>query len=119
MGRRSFTYSAPDLVRHGRAGPAGDTYAFGVVLWELALGLPLPAALARPEGAALRAWLTEQAAAAPDEAGAVPPGVLVWPRHLPAGYPALAGECLRVQPHRRPPFDTILMRLDRVRAKPV
>ncbi|KXZ43669.1 hypothetical protein GPECTOR_83g281 [Gonium pectorale] len=72
--RRSSAYSAPELVRHGRAGPAGDAYAFGVVLWERALGLPLPAALARPEGAALRAWLAEQAAAAPDEAGAVPQG---------------------------------------------
>ncbi|KAG2439103.1 hypothetical protein HYH02_006625 [Chlamydomonas schloesseri] len=53
--RRSSAYSAPELVAHGRSGPAGDVYAFAVVLWELALGLPLPAALARPESASLRA----------------------------------------------------------------
>ncbi|KXZ45595.1 hypothetical protein GPECTOR_53g88 [Gonium pectorale] len=117
-GPASSAYSAPELVRDGRAGPAGDAYAFGVVLWELALGLPLPAALTRPEGAALRAWLAEQAAAVPEEAGAVPPGVLVWPPHLPPGYPTLAAECLQEQPHRRPPFGTILIRLEGMRVEP-
>ncbi|KXZ53579.1 hypothetical protein GPECTOR_6g496 [Gonium pectorale] len=115
--RRSSAYSAPELVRHGRAGPAGDVYSFGVVLWELALGLPLPAALARPEGAAVREWLAAQAALADPEAAsaaALPPELLAWPPHVPSGYPALVKACLREQPGRRPAFGAIVKQLEKM-----
>ncbi|KXZ53724.1 hypothetical protein GPECTOR_6g641 [Gonium pectorale] len=113
--RRSSAYSAPELVRHGRAGPAGDVYSFGVVLWELALGLPLPAALARPEGAAVREWLTAQAALVDMEAAtALPPGLLTWPPHVPSGYPALVKTCLREQPGLRPTFGAIVKQLEKM-----
>ncbi|KXZ53693.1 hypothetical protein GPECTOR_6g610 [Gonium pectorale] len=113
--RRSSAYSAPELVRHGRAGPAGDVYSFGVLLWELALGLPLPEALARPEGAAVRKWLAVQAALGDVEAvTALPPGLLTWPPHVPSGYPALVKTCLREQPGRRPSFGAIIKQLEKM-----
>ncbi|KXZ53718.1 hypothetical protein GPECTOR_6g635 [Gonium pectorale] len=113
--RRSSAYSAPELVRHGQAGPAGDVYSFGVVLWELALGLPLPEALARPEGAAVRQWLAAQAALVDVEAATVlPPGLLAWPPHVPSGYPALVKMCLREQPGRRPTFGAIVKQLGKM-----
>ncbi|KAG2439091.1 hypothetical protein HYH02_006616 [Chlamydomonas schloesseri] len=131
--RRSSAYSAPELVAHGRSGPAGDVYAFGVVLWELALGLPLPAALARPESASLRAWLSEQARLAPadddtlkgaeggDQAAgppldtlALPPGLLWWPEHTPPALKALAAECLQPEPRLRPSSAAVLARLEQL-----
>ncbi|KAG2432162.1 hypothetical protein HXX76_009084 [Chlamydomonas incerta] len=129
--RRSSAYSAPELVAHGRSSPAGDVYAFAVVLWELALGLPLPAALARPESAGLSAWLSEQARLVPlgddaleeDGAGAqapgpslaslaLPPGLLWWPEHTPGAFRELAAECLQLQPRRRPSSAAVLVRLE-------
>ncbi|KAG2432174.1 hypothetical protein HXX76_009094 [Chlamydomonas incerta] len=131
--RRSSAYSAPELVAHGRSGPAGDVYAFAVVLWELALGLPLPAALARPESAGLRAWLSEQARLVPlgndvsEEAGAepqapgpalaslaLPPGLLWWPPGAPPRLVALVAECLRPEPRSRPSAAVLLQRLQQL-----
>ncbi|KAG2432173.1 hypothetical protein HXX76_009093 [Chlamydomonas incerta] len=131
--RRSSAYSAPELVAHGRSGPAGDVYAFAVVLWELALGLPLPAALARPESAGLSAWLSEQARLVPlgddvleeDGAGsqapgpamaslALPPSLLWWPPGTPPGLVAVVAECLRPEPRSRPSAAALLQRLRRL-----
>ncbi|KAG2439101.1 hypothetical protein HYH02_006623 [Chlamydomonas schloesseri] len=131
--RRSSAYSAPELVAHGRSGHAGDVYAFAVVLWELALGLPLPAALARPESASLRAWLSEQARLAPVGAGvgegpgagtegrdldlsslALPSELLWWPAGTPPALVSLVAECLRPEPRSRPPAAAVLQRLQRL-----
>ncbi|KXZ42732.1 hypothetical protein GPECTOR_121g432 [Gonium pectorale] len=113
--RRSSAYSAPELVRHGQAGLAGDVYSFGVLLWELALGLPLPEALARPEGAAVQNWLAVQVALGDEEAAtALPPGLLTWPPHMPPGYTALVKTCLREQPGRRPTFGAIVKQLEKM-----
>ncbi len=54
----SLLYASPELLRHGARGKASDVYAFGVLLWELATGLPLPEALASCP--ALQAWLLHQ-----------------------------------------------------------
>ncbi|KXZ48477.1 hypothetical protein GPECTOR_27g647 [Gonium pectorale] len=115
--RRSSAYSPPELVRLGRAGPAGDVYAFGVVMWELALGLPLQAALAAPEGAAVQDWLAAQGAADPAEAEALPPGLLSWPRHVPKGYRALVSECLREAPRKRPKARDVVGALEQLLLK--
>ncbi len=66
--RHSPLYASPELLRHGARGKASDVYAFGVLLWELATGLPLPEALAACP--ALQAWLLHQ----PLIAAAQPPG---------------------------------------------
>ncbi|KXZ53037.1 hypothetical protein GPECTOR_8g402 [Gonium pectorale] len=110
--RRSSAYSAPELVRAGRAGPPGDMYAVAVVMWELALGMPLPEALATPQGQRLRAWLAEQATADPAKAGALPPGLLSWPAHTPRAYVELVAECLREAPAERPSAECVCERLE-------
>ncbi|KAG2446993.1 hypothetical protein HYH02_008147 [Chlamydomonas schloesseri] len=109
--RRCSAYSAPELVRHGRSSPAGDVYAFAVVLWELAWGAPLPALLARPEGAAVAAWLADQATAPPADVRALPPGLLQWPASVPPVYVALAVECLRESVSKRPSSHEVAVRL--------
>ncbi|KXZ56823.1 hypothetical protein GPECTOR_1g741 [Gonium pectorale] len=110
--RRSSAYSAPELVRAGRAGAPGDVYALAVVMWELALGMPLPAALAAPEGQRLRAWLSAQAVVDPAEAGALPPGLLAWPAHTPRALEQLVGDCLRESPAERPTAERVCERLE-------
>ncbi|KXZ52626.1 hypothetical protein GPECTOR_9g671 [Gonium pectorale] len=67
--RRSSLYSAPELVRYGHSGYKQDVYAYGVLLWELTCGLPLPDLLDGPMGRAAREWLRDQAA---------PGGILLW-----------------------------------------
>ncbi|KAG2451041.1 hypothetical protein HYH02_004310 [Chlamydomonas schloesseri] len=109
--RRSSAYSAPELVRSGRAGPAGDVYALAVVLWELAWGAPLPALLVRPEGAGVREWLSRQDLLDPATAEALPPSLLSWPSHVPPGYVALVGECLAAAPAERPLMRAVHARL--------
>lgn len=113
--RRSSAYSAPELVRQGRSSPAGDVYALAVVLWELAWGRPLPALLARPQGAGLQAWLAEQTHMDYAEAGALPPELLPWPEHVPPAYAALVAECLRERPAERPSAAEVGRRLGEVR----
>lgn len=115
-------YTAPELVWCGRASPATDAYAFGVLLWELAHGRPVPELLAAgaAEGATLRAWLTRQRAAAAGEGGAaagadaesLPAELLVWPEQVPPGYVALAEACLRGRPGERPGFGEVCERLE-------
>ncbi|PNH06314.1 putative receptor-like protein kinase [Tetrabaena socialis] len=129
--RRSSAYSAPELVRHGHTGYKQDVYACGVLLWELAAGLPLPELLSRPEGRRLREWLRAQAepGVAPQ---ALPPELLEWPsggsgatRPGPASSPpaywwsrlaGLAGECLHEQPAERPSFAQLCVRLEELLA---
>ncbi|GIL82476.1 hypothetical protein Vretimale_11869 [Volvox reticuliferus] len=113
--RRNAAYSAPELVRDGRMSPAGDVYAFAVVLWELALGTPLSSLLqqpSRPESSGLRAWLAQQSFVELWDAEALPPDVLVWPEV--ARRIALAGlveECLRAEPSARPTMTEVRKRL--------
>ncbi|PNH01641.1 hypothetical protein TSOC_012456 [Tetrabaena socialis] len=57
--RRCCAYSAPELVQ-GRCGYAGDCYAWGVLVWEVAVGVPLPELLSRAEGRGMRDWLESQ-----------------------------------------------------------
>eukprot|EP00198_Chlamydomonas_reinhardtii_P005775 XP_001695111.1 predicted protein [Chlamydomonas reinhardtii] len=109
--RRSSAYSAPELVRCGRAGPASDVYALAVVLWELAWGAPLPALLVRPEGAGVREWLSRQDLVDPTAAEALPASLLPWPAHAPSGYVSLAGECLAAAPAGRPLMRVVCVRL--------
>ncbi|PNH03967.1 putative receptor-like protein kinase [Tetrabaena socialis] len=114
--RRSSAYSAPELVRHGHTGYKQDVYACGVLLWELALGLPLPELLSRPEGRRVHEWLQGQA-----EPGALPlalpPELLEWPCGSEAEpvwwsrLAELAGECLRELPAERPDFVQLCGRL--------
>ncbi|KXZ56909.1 hypothetical protein GPECTOR_1g82 [Gonium pectorale] len=114
--RRSSAYSAPELVRAGQAGPPGDVYALAVVMWELALGRPLPEALAAPEGQRLRAWLAAQATADPTEASALPPGLLAWPEHTPQALVPLVEDCLRESPAERPSAERVCERLQAILA---
>ncbi|GLC52881.1 hypothetical protein PLESTB_000684100 [Pleodorina starrii] len=110
--RAVSAYTAPELVRHGHASPAGDVYAFAVVLWELALGCPLPALLARPEGARLQSWLAQQSRLDPRTVEPLPPGLLTWPADgVPPGLLGLVGECLRGDPATRPSARQLYERL--------
>ncbi|GLC41719.1 hypothetical protein PLESTM_001232400 [Pleodorina starrii] len=110
--RAVSAYTAPELVRHGRASPAGDVYAFAVVLWELALGCPLPALLARPEGARLQSWLAQQSRMDPRTVEPLPPSLLMWPADgVPPGLLGLVGECLRGDPATRPSARQLYERL--------
>ncbi len=115
-------------------------YAYGVLLWEVAAGVPLPELLSQPEGGAVRSWLAQQAFVPPEEAEALPAELLAWPgaeqQHnggwakgagtwnafgtsadvdggalLPAGYVALAEQCLRQDPRQRPSFEVVCNRL--------
>ncbi|KXZ48407.1 hypothetical protein GPECTOR_28g814 [Gonium pectorale] len=112
--RRSSAYSAPELVRAGRVGPPGDVYSLAVVMWELALGQPLPEALAAPQGQRLRAWLAAQAAMDPEEAEALPPELLAWPAHTPRAFAELVGKCLREAPSDRPSAERVCERLEAI-----
>ncbi len=142
--RRSGLYVAPEVVRYGRCTPASDVYAYGVLLWEVAAGVPLPELLSQPEGGAVRSWLARQAFVPPEEADALPAELLAWPgaeqQHrggrgaadgdgaeagggtnkngdgveggmLPAGYVALAEQCLQQDPGQRPTFEEACNRL--------
>ncbi|GIL60051.1 hypothetical protein Vafri_14720, partial [Volvox africanus] len=114
--RRNSAYSAPELVRDGRTSPAGDVYAFAVLLWELALGAPLPSLLqqqpSRPEGSRLRAWLLQQSLGDLWDAEALPPDVLVWPEQARRlGLTGLVDECLRAEPSARPTMTEVRKRL--------
>ncbi len=140
--RRSGLYVAPEVVRYGRCTPASDVYAYGVLLWEVAAGVPLPELLSQPEGGAVRSWLAQQAFVPPEEAEALPAELLAWPGAeqqrmgnrvsgdgtgsgdgtnvdgdgsglLPAGYMALAEQCLRQDPRQRPSFEDVCLRLER------
>ncbi len=146
MRRRSGLYVAPEVVRYGRCTPASDVYAYGVLLWEVAAGVPLPELLSQPEGGAVRSWLAQQAFVPPEEAEALPAELLAWPGAgqqrtgslgeeagekgngdavgnsvdvdvgslLPAGYVALAEQCLRQDPTQRPRFEGVCLRLERI-----
>ncbi len=131
--RQPSLYSAPELALYGRASFATDSYAFAVLLWELAHGRALPELLTRPEGAAAREWLSKRhCAVLPQQAGtdrgrvadadedkgggvgALPADALVWPEGTPAGCVELAGECLREEAGLRPSFEGICGRLEAI-----
>ncbi|KXZ56126.1 hypothetical protein GPECTOR_1g106 [Gonium pectorale] len=111
--RRSSLYSAPELVRYGHSGYKQDVYAYGVLLWELACGLPLPELLERPVCRPVRDWLREQEA--PGSAvSSVPAALLVWPEASPPGLWALAERCLRELPAERPDFREVCQVLEQI-----
>ncbi len=128
--RRSGLYVAPEVVRYGRCTPASDVYAYGVLLWEVAAGVPLPELLSQPEGGAVRSWLAQQAFVPPEEAAALPAELLAWPGAgqlgsggrgaegpaegacLPAACVALAEQCLQADPRARPSFEEVCARLE-------
>ncbi|PNH01640.1 putative serine/threonine-protein kinase [Tetrabaena socialis] len=58
--RRCCAYSAPELTVQGRCGYAGDCYAWGVLVWEVAAGVPLPELLSCAEGRGVQDWLESQ-----------------------------------------------------------
>ncbi|KXZ52628.1 hypothetical protein GPECTOR_9g673 [Gonium pectorale] len=99
--RRSSLYSAPELVQYGHSGYKQDVYAYGVLLWELACGLPLPDLLDGPMGRPAREWLRGQAAPGA-VVRAVPTELLAWPEGTPWGIRELAERCLQEQPTERP-----------------
>ncbi|KXZ52434.1 hypothetical protein GPECTOR_9g478 [Gonium pectorale] len=109
--RRSSLYSAPELVRYGHSGYKQDVYAYGVLLWELACGMPLTDLLDGPMGRAARGWLRDQAAPGAIVT-AVPTELLVWPESTPQGIRALAELCLREPPGERPDIRNVAMTLE-------
>ncbi|KXZ55982.1 hypothetical protein GPECTOR_2g1534 [Gonium pectorale] len=115
-GRSLSAYTAPELANDGALGPAADVYAWGVLAWELAWGMPLPTLLESPHGAAARPFLLPTPAAAPAPALRlpVPPAALQWPPHVPPALEVLAGECLRAEPAARPPAAALVQRLEHV-----
>ncbi|KXZ52630.1 hypothetical protein GPECTOR_9g675 [Gonium pectorale] len=111
--RRSSLYSAPELVRYGHSGYKQDVYAYGVLLWELACGLPLPDLLDGPMGRPAREWLRGQAAPGA-VVRAVPKELLAWPEGTPRGIIALAERCLQEQPTERPASWELCAALERM-----
>ncbi|PNH03805.1 Receptor-like protein kinase FERONIA [Tetrabaena socialis] len=134
--RRSSAYSAPELVRLGHTGYKQDVYAYGVLVWELAAGLPLPELLLRPAGRRVCEWLRAQAGPGV-LAQALPPALLEWPPwsyageggpHMGSGssppseqlwwsrVAELAAQCLREQPAGRPSFAQLCIHLEKLLA---
>ncbi|KXZ52437.1 hypothetical protein GPECTOR_9g481 [Gonium pectorale] len=109
--RRSSLYSAPELVRYGHSGYKQDVYAYGVLLWELACGMPLPDLLDGPMGRAARGWLRDQAAPGAIVT-AVPTELLIWPESTPQGIRVLAELCLREPPVERPDIRKVAVTLE-------
>ncbi|PNH11250.1 Dual specificity protein kinase zakA [Tetrabaena socialis] len=93
-------YSAPELAAHGRCGYAADCYAWGVLVWKVAAGVPLPELLLRPEGLSVVMPLPVEA--------------LAWPEGVPAGLAALAGACLAEDPRDRPTAAELVAALERL-----
>ncbi|KAG2440276.1 hypothetical protein HXX76_004388 [Chlamydomonas incerta] len=96
----TLSHMAPELLLHGHISKHCDTFAFGILLFELFSGerahRGVPRALL-PHAVALR--------------GLRP----VLPPHTPPDYRALAERCWQSEPRQRPTFQEILEELHRMR----
>ncbi|KAG2440432.1 hypothetical protein HYH02_010317 [Chlamydomonas schloesseri] len=87
-------YAAPELTTLGIFSRAADTYAYGVLLWELFWGRPIWVPDARAPGGYV------QHADFPH-----------LPRECPPEYAQLLADCLQVNHLQRPCFEDVLARL--------
>ncbi|GIL67909.1 hypothetical protein Vafri_21128 [Volvox africanus] len=87
-------YAAPELSQMGLFSRAADTYAFGVLLWELYWGRPIWVPDARAPGGYVQH-----------------PDFPFLPQDCPSEYAGLVGECLQFNHMQRPSFDDITARL--------
>ena len=90
-------YMAPEQLAAGRARPVADVYAFGLILWEAAVGKRPHRAGTIDELYALRC-------------GGCPPGLGRLRPDLPAGLVALIARCLEPDAERRPEDGAALVR---------
>eukprot|EP00198_Chlamydomonas_reinhardtii_P013398 XP_001702735.1 serine/threonine protein kinase [Chlamydomonas reinhardtii] len=87
-------YAAPELTTLGIFSRAADTYAYGVMLWELFWGRPIWVPDARAPGGYV------QHADFPH-----------LPRECPPEYAQLLADCLQLNHLQRPCFEEVLVRL--------
>ncbi|KAI8466992.1 MAG: hypothetical protein J3K34DRAFT_524069 [Monoraphidium minutum] len=89
----TVTHMPPELLRLGKLSPAGDVYAFGIIMWEC--------------------W-TGQAAFEKQHYGEVFERVVLrderppLPPNMPEAYALLMTRCWQADPMSRPGFDTVL-----------
>ncbi|KAK9805926.1 hypothetical protein WJX73_005723 [Symbiochloris irregularis] len=88
----TVTHMAPELLANGRASPAADVYAFGILMWETYMGVAPYGELTKMQ--VLYGVVTE---------GLCP----VFPTGAPAWFSRLASRCWAQQPDHRPTFAEI------------
>ncbi|GIL97177.1 hypothetical protein Vretimale_2919 [Volvox reticuliferus] len=100
----TLTHMAPELLLYGHISRHQDTYAFGIMMYELFTG-------GRAYRGVTRTLLPHQVALR----GLRP----VFPPHTPPDYQALAERCWHADPKKRPAFESILAELQRMREEVV
>lgn len=98
----TMTHMAPETLMHGRISRASDTYAYGILLWELFTG-------EHAFRGVPRALLGHQIASQ----GLRP----VFPEGTPWEYQFLAMRCWETDPNIRPTFEQVLEELKRLRRR--
>ncbi|GFR41530.1 hypothetical protein Agub_g2226 [Astrephomene gubernaculifera] len=87
-------YASPELAQQGIMSRAADTYAFGVLLWELYWGRPIWV----PDSWAACGYVQHQ-------------DFPLLPPDCPTDYAALTAACLQANHLRRPGFEEVMARL--------
>ncbi|KAG2497870.1 hypothetical protein HYH03_004136 [Edaphochlamys debaryana] len=127
--RKCSLHAAPEQAAGGASSKPADVYAFAILCWELASGMPLPEALDAcpalrtgplgsvrsnaPNASPLETSAGSNSGSGGSQAPAGPTAarLLPWPSTAPSGLVALAEECLRVAPEERPALACVVERL--------
>lgn len=100
----TVTHMPPELLSSGRLSKSADTYAFGVLLWEMFSGQ-------RPWGGMLQMQIIFNIT--------VQKKKLEFPPDTPKFFQDLGRRCMEVEPHLRPSFTRILSELEGVKTTPI
>jgi len=93
----TVTHMPPELLRSGKLMPAGDVYAFGIIMWEVATGR-------MPYQGLMYGEVVERVVVSHRRP--------VFPVYVPPAYAALASRCWAADPAARPTFASVLAALN-------